>query len=196
VTTENDFLLFANTATNIDSQATYVALPAITAGFPSGILASVDLNKVLRQATAGMAVIGAFMQAQSQAAVDNGNLSTLLANFEAALATYIGGTSSFGANGYIKFPGGFIVQWGQVTNSSSSGVVQTFPIAFPNACFGVSNTYYAPTASENASLYYVAQVFTTSTPLTTFGSTLLVNGDSNPVGQLAGGTSFYIALGN
>ncbi|MCO7516417.1 phage tail protein [Pseudomonas guariconensis] len=42
------------------------------------------------------------------------------------------GPYSLGANGYVKFPSGLIVQWGQA-NSSTSGVDTTFPIAFPNA---------------------------------------------------------------
>jgi hypothetical protein len=58
----------------------------------------------------------------------------------AAIATAAGFASSFGANGYIKFPswlGGWVVQWGGYTpgvNAGSSAI--TFPISFPTACYG------------------------------------------------------------
>jgi hypothetical protein len=44
------------------------------------------------------------------------------------------GNKSLGTNGYYKFPGGFIVQWGEVTNVSSVTSSVTFPVAFPTAC--------------------------------------------------------------
>ena len=39
------------------------------------------------------------------------------------------------ANGYMKLPNGWIVQWGRNTTSGDTTV--SFPIAFPNECFGV-----------------------------------------------------------
>lgn len=44
------------------------------------------------------------------------------------------------SNGYTFFPGGLIVQWGQVTSTASSFQTLTFAtnnIAFPNNCFSV-----------------------------------------------------------
>jgi Collagen triple helix repeat (20 copies) len=49
--------------------------------------------------------------------------------------------SVISANGYQKFLSGLIIQWGTVTNGSTPpnpvDVSITFPLAFPNACFGV-----------------------------------------------------------
>ncbi|HEN3464083.1 TPA: tail fiber protein, partial [Yersinia enterocolitica] len=42
-------------------------------------------------------------------------------------------TSSFAQNGYFKFPGGLIIQWGEVTGSTTGTVPANFPIPFPNA---------------------------------------------------------------
>ncbi|HDM0039174.1 TPA: tail fiber protein, partial [Yersinia enterocolitica] len=41
--------------------------------------------------------------------------------------------SSFAQNGYFKFPGGLIIQWGEVTGSTTGTVPTNFPIPFPNA---------------------------------------------------------------
>lgn len=45
---------------------------------------------------------------------------------------------SLATEGCQKLPSGLILQWG-VTTSGTSGI-ETFPIAFPNACFGVQIT--------------------------------------------------------
>ncbi|HFU2902789.1 TPA: hypothetical protein ACGQP1_004364, partial [Yersinia enterocolitica] len=41
--------------------------------------------------------------------------------------------SSFTQNGYFKFPGKLIIQWGEVTGSTTATVPANFPIPFPNA---------------------------------------------------------------
>lgn len=48
-----------------------------------------------------------------------------------------GSNQSLGTNGYQKFPGGLIVQWGSCT-SNLTPVPVTFPITFPNNCFSVT----------------------------------------------------------
>jgi hypothetical protein len=56
---------------------------------------------------------------------------------------------SLATPGYMKFPGGLIIQWGRVTPSSGTGTV-TFPITFPNAVFSVVATITnAPTATNS-----------------------------------------------
>ena len=45
---------------------------------------------------------------------------------------------SFGATGYIKLPGGFILQWTNLTGST--GWAWTYPIAFPTGCYGAVAT--------------------------------------------------------
>lgn len=44
--------------------------------------------------------------------------------------------SSFGVNGYIKLPGGLIIQWGRV-NIPAGGVFVNYPIAFPSLTYVV-----------------------------------------------------------
>jgi len=41
---------------------------------------------------------------------------------------------SIGSNGYQKLPSGLIIQWGNITSSSTSGII-TFPIAFQTAVY-------------------------------------------------------------
>ncbi|MBE6074185.1 MAG: hypothetical protein E7202_06605 [Selenomonas ruminantium] len=43
--------------------------------------------------------------------------------------------ASLAANGYVKFANGFIVQWGNVTKTSTGYSSITFPISFPTAAF-------------------------------------------------------------
>ncbi len=91
---ENDFLIFANNATNIETQANYLTDPALINGVSSGIASSAQFNKVTRQATTGMALIAAFIQQQlpNQTVIDNGaaGLSALVASFTNALESVIG----------------------------------------------------------------------------------------------------------
>lgn len=59
----------------------------------------------------------------------------------------VGGTAQLGisaafasllsANGFQKLPGGFIVQWGSL-GITSAGTAAVFPMAFPNAVYGVA----------------------------------------------------------
>lgn len=52
------------------------------------------------------------------------------------LGLFDGSNQDLSANGYQKLPGGLILQWGKVLESSSSTDYRYFPIPFPNACFG------------------------------------------------------------
>lgn len=58
-----------------------------------------------------------------------------------AISTAAGFVFSASANGYIKFPswlGGWIVQWGSVTTTGANVTASwSYPIAFPNAVYGV-----------------------------------------------------------
>ena len=44
-------------------------------------------------------------------------------------------------SGYVKFPNGFIIQWGEVYVSANSTRYKSFPIAFPTACISVQVTH-------------------------------------------------------
>ena len=71
--------------------------------------------------------------AEAQALTDNTKTITPLRLKEANQ----GSNQSLGTNGYQKFPGGLIIQWGTCT-SNTTAVAVTFPIAFPNNCFAVT----------------------------------------------------------
>lgn len=51
-------------------------------------------------------------------------------------------TQNLTSPGYVKFPNGLILQWGQSANVASSTTTTTFPIAFPNACLNVTGCGY------------------------------------------------------
>lgn len=57
---------------------------------------------------------------------------------------------SFTANGWQRFPGGLIMQWGSIAagNTATSGAI-TFPITFPNAVFTVTTQDMIPGADTN-----------------------------------------------
>lgn len=44
-------------------------------------------------------------------------------------------------SGYVKFPNGFIIQWGEVYIGANSTRYRSFPIAFPTACISVQVTH-------------------------------------------------------
>lgn len=44
-------------------------------------------------------------------------------------------------SGYIKFPNGFIIQWGEAYVGANSTGYKSFPIAFPTACISVQVTH-------------------------------------------------------
>ena len=49
------------------------------------------------------------------------------------LAENIEATKSLGADGYVKLPGGAIMQWGVITVSANSAGTETLPTAFTSA---------------------------------------------------------------
>lgn len=49
--------------------------------------------------------------------------------------------ASKGVSGYVKFPNGFIIQWGEVYVGANSTGHKSFPIAFPTACISVQVTH-------------------------------------------------------
>ncbi|MET3648020.1 hypothetical protein ABIC60_002660 [Phyllobacterium ifriqiyense] len=63
-----------------------------------------------------------------KATIDFTDLGRIWADFEAG--------RSLTSNGYQKFPGGLILQWGSVAGAPTD-YAQAFPIAFPIACFSV-----------------------------------------------------------
>lgn len=49
--------------------------------------------------------------------------------------------ASKGVSGYVKFPNGFIIQWGEAYLGANSTGYKSFPIAFPTACISVQVTH-------------------------------------------------------
>jgi hypothetical protein len=73
--------------------------------------------------------------AEAQAWADNTKALTPLRLAEAL----VGGNQSLGTSGYQKLPGGLIIQWGYVSQSSAGQTV-SFPITFPNALYSIQAT--------------------------------------------------------
>lgn len=49
--------------------------------------------------------------------------------------------ASKNTSGYVKFPNGFIIQWGEVYVGANATGYKSFPIAFPTACISVQVTH-------------------------------------------------------
>lgn len=83
----NDFLPFgAGAGANVLVQADYAALPARLTGFSAGTAKSIELNKVWRQSSIMSAVLAQLIvDLTGQNAIDDGTLTTLLANLKAAI---------------------------------------------------------------------------------------------------------------
>ncbi len=124
MTHTNDFKAFAaGGGANVIDQATFAALTTLIAnGFTGGIAQSNQLNKVWRQASVVASMIGSFINDQGYDALDNGDLATLLAHFEAALVALIAsnapksmvycGTSTGSANVQVLTPSPAITAYG------------------------------------------------------------------------------------
>ncbi len=69
---------------------------------------------------------------------------------QALTAAGFAGNKSLAANGYYKFPGGLIVQWGATGVAGSSTSAVTFPVAFPTACQSVMCTYQTSAPPANS----------------------------------------------
>lgn len=64
-----------------------------------------------------------------------------------ATTAFANPAQSQAANGYVKFPGGIILQWGFAQGAAGAGsTAVAFPIAFPTACFAALCT----TANRNS----------------------------------------------
>lgn len=83
----NDFLVFGGGAgANVITQVTYSGLTARTAGFSSGVAQSAQLNKVWRQSSIMAAVLAQFIaDLTAQDVIDDGTVSTILANLKAGI---------------------------------------------------------------------------------------------------------------
>ncbi|MES9901121.1 MAG: hypothetical protein ABW168_00395 [Sedimenticola sp.] len=57
--------------------------------------------------------------------------------------------SSLASTGYMKFPGGLMIQWGSASVVANASITVTFPVAFPSAFFvGFSSANYSSDIAE------------------------------------------------
>ncbi|MFT3973330.1 MAG: hypothetical protein QM699_07735 [Amaricoccus sp.] len=104
------------------------------------------------------------------------------------VAAFGAATQSLSSNGYKKFPGGLILQWGGAGSDAGAGGVQErlFPIPFPTSCLRVIASDGA--VSDTGSVAHIVSVreFTAS------GFRYLV---TNLNGNLATSVIHWIAIG-
>lgn len=103
-----------------------------------------------------------------------------------SLAAY----KSFGTSGYIRFPGGFTIQWGKLTGITFNESWQTivFPLAFPTAVRGVNGCVGRTVVTSGT----IAPLFK-SDELTTTG--MKIQGDPSAITSDTG-DFFWFAFGH
>jgi len=68
-----------------------------------------------------------------------------------------------GTDGYVKLPGGVIIQWGRFTSPSSGGISSvTFPTAFTTSCFFAYASRILPSDTGGADTDSVLRSSTTT----------------------------------
>jgi hypothetical protein len=93
--------------------------------------------------------------------------------------------SSFTANGWQRFPGGLIMQWGSLpTTSATTSANITFPIPFPNAVFSVTTQATESAGDVDGFDFGVGVIYAPAT----------VNGFS--VSKIANRGVYWFAIGN
>lgn len=94
----------------------------------------------------------------------------------ATIATAMGFAASFSTNGYVKFPswlGSWILQWGQVTCSTSGPTTANFPLTWPVSAYMFVTSPMSPTAGGKP------------------GASVLSTSQFNIASTNIGGTVFY-----
>jgi hypothetical protein len=76
----------------------------------------------------------------------------------ASLSSLTDFDKSLSANGYQKFPGGLIIQWGNFSSNTDSDQTVTFPITFPTACYAVTSTISGIIGSVSTSSFSVNRI--------------------------------------
>lgn len=192
----SDFLPFGTAGgAAVLTNAAYAAITPAN-GFVGGVpIPKESFNKAMRQGSVIASMIGAFMTSQGQNAYDNGDLTTLLANYVLSLQTVVaaaitsdfsGSTNqSLATNGYQLLPGGVIMMWGTYPNdivgSGSSETQVTVPFntiagasaaGFPAGCLQLQISCRNPTPDPTAdsTLAIVSTSATQFTVTTVYGA--------------------------
>ncbi|MCA3339777.1 MAG: hypothetical protein INF90_14760 [Roseomonas sp.] len=113
--------------TSVVLSGQWASVALVSDGVGSWVLLRPDLPA----ATSGVAGISRFATA---AETDAGTLSNVTVT-PAGLGV---AARSFAANGYLRIPGGGIIQWGAGNTTASPPTTFNFPIAFPTACLRVA----------------------------------------------------------
>jgi len=102
-------------------------------------------------------------------------------------STSLGNTAAFGSSlagaGYQKFPGGLIIQWGNIIVSTLTAI--TFPVAFPSSVFSMTISNGGNGTPSNCTLDTTALSLTGTTASSFTGST----------GAASTRSCFWIAVG-
>jgi hypothetical protein len=110
------------------------------------------------------------------------SLSTLKTNLTNFFTSFLP-TFSAASNGWIKFPGGILIQWGTLgslnDNTPTSG---SFPVTFPNAGFAI-------VATDNSS-------FVTAGNPRTMGAIITSTSAFDITASGSGSSAFWIAVGH
>ena len=80
-------------------------------------------------------------------------------------------SKSLSTSGYMKFPGGLIIQWASPQSDASGDGTWTFPTAFASACYAVSfidingdtGRYYTTGAPSTTSVAFYSNIVVAST---------------------------------
>ena len=158
-----------NTALSaIQSSSSGTAAPSPTV---AGMLWYDTTNSILkRRNTANTAWIDVSLDTVGATTVRGNSSGSAAAEADvsmSSLRTMLGFTQSLAGNGYVKLPGGVIVQWG-ISDTAPSGTRSvTFPTAFPTAVVSVQVTpvttaAYGATASSATLSSFTATTFATS----------------------------------
>ncbi len=128
--------------------------------YASGRTDSVNFPVLWGAGPGGDPLHGTLTQLYSCATVTiNSNTGTLAANnVSAGVGMSINGSpavsvndlsnNSLGANGYQRFPGQLVLQWGEHVSTADAETI-TFPITFPHACLNVVVTVVGASGSSN-----------------------------------------------
>ena len=134
--------------------------------------------------------VPAATQAQAQAGTDNATAMTPLRVAQAILAG-AGLAFSLAANGYLRLPGGVLIQWGITPNVDAAGVATfTFPIAFTVAPWVILPGERTLSTAPVASICNIGVSYDLTT--TTQSQLRMVRSDGS---VQPGDSAFYLAIG-
>lgn len=139
---QNDFSLFAvGTGANVLGQSSWVVDPALATGFQAGIAPSAKFNKAWRQNSYGTAALAQFIVNQAGiAALDDGNLTNFVTNYQTALSNFI--TSSVTFQKYLSAPL-TLYCGGSGASDTNNGLSSSAPFATLQKAVNTIRTYNA-----------------------------------------------------